>query len=115
LFFFFFFSQCDHEEGEYANLVTKAKEKFRLGELFEVVPGQVFSLKCHSAPSRLFALLKTRNPSPYGFLFNLGGGEWLVGASPEMYVRCERDGRVETCPIRYSDFNGHVVLLLLVF
>ena len=35
---------------------------------------------------------------PYEFFFNLGEGECLVGASPEMYVRVTGD-RVETCPI----------------
>ena len=38
------------------------------------------------------------NPAPYEFLFNLGEGEYLVGASPEMFVRVTGD-RVETCPI----------------
>ncbi len=38
------------------------------------------------------------NPSPYGFFVNLGDEEYLVGASPEMYVRVQGK-RVETCPI----------------
>merc|ERR1719414_764498 len=36
------------------------------------------------------------------FIINLGEDEWLVGASPEMFVRVERNQkgmRVETCPI----------------
>ena len=43
-----------------------------------------------------------RNPAPYGFFMNLGRDEYLVGASPEMFVRVEstRKGwRIETCPI----------------
>ena len=46
--------------------------------------------------------LRIRNPSPYMFVINLGLGEHLVGASPEMFVRCEDTAtgiRVETCPI----------------
>ena len=39
------------------------------------------------------------NPSPYSFFFNLGNAEYLVGASPEMYVRVTGGRRVETCPI----------------
>src|SRR5207302_11393177 len=35
---------------------------------------------------------------PYGALINLGEGEFLVSASPEMYVRVEGK-RIETCPI----------------
>lgn len=40
-----------------------------------------------------------RNPAPYGFLISLGGGEHLVGASPEIFVRVSTTGLVETCPI----------------
>ena len=42
---------------------------------------------------------------PYEFLFNLGEGEFLVGASPEMFVRVEGD-RVETCPIAGTIARG---------
>ena len=38
------------------------------------------------------------NPSPYGFFINLGEEEYLVGASPEMYVRVQGN-KIETCPI----------------
>jgi anthranilate synthase len=42
--------------------------------------------------------MRQLNPSPYGFFINLGEEEYLVGASPEMYVRVQGN-RVETCPI----------------
>jgi len=87
----------DHAPGQYAEHVRKAIDAFARGDLFEVVPGQTLTEPCTLAPSELFARLKKRNPSPYGFLIHLGG-EHLIGASPEMYVRVEGD-RVETCPI----------------
>ena len=49
-------------------------------------------------PAAIFRHLRAINPSPYGFLMNLGRGEYLVGASPEMFVRVT-GRRVETCPI----------------
>ncbi len=90
--------ECDHAPGEYADAVRTAREAFRRGDLFEVVLSQTFRRPCEDPPSRLFRRLRERNPSPYGFLMNLGEGEYLVGGSPEMYVRVEGD-RVETCPI----------------
>ena len=78
--------------------VRQAREAFKRGDLFEVVPGQTFFEPCVEAPSEIFRRLCERNPSPYGFFINLGKAEYLVGASPEMYVRVT-DGRVETCPI----------------
>jgi anthranilate synthase len=53
--------------------------------------------RCDSPPV-FFQRLRETNPAPYEFMFNLGDGEYLVGASPEMFVRVTGD-RVETCPI----------------
>ncbi|UVK40898.1 anthranilate synthase [Mesorhizobium sp. AR10] len=88
----------DHEPGEYASLVRKAMESFKRGDLFEVVPGQMFYERCETPPSDISRKLKTINPSPYSFFINLGEGEYLIGASPEMFVRVN-GRRVETCPI----------------
>ncbi|EAQ01207.1 anthranilate synthase [Pseudooceanicola batsensis HTCC2597] len=88
----------DHNPGEYAELVREAKKSFRRGDLFEVVPGQVFYEPCKDSPSAIFKRLKKINPAPFGFIMNLGEREYLVGASPEMFVRVT-GRRVETCPI----------------
>jgi anthranilate synthase len=95
--------------GRYAAVVEQAKERFKCGDLFEVVPGHVFHERCAS-PSRFYERLRERNPAPFEFLFNLGPaaggeGEYLVGASPEMYVRVNGD-RVETCPISGTIARG---------
>jgi anthranilate synthase len=88
----------DHAPGEYAKLVVEAKKSFVRGDLFEVVPGQVFYEPCKDSPSEIFKRLKKINPAPFGFIMNLGDREYLVGASPEMFVRVT-GRRVETCPI----------------
>ncbi|RVA08856.1 anthranilate synthase, partial [Mesorhizobium sp. M7A.F.Ca.US.002.01.1.1] len=88
----------DHEPGEYADLVRKAMDSFKRGDLFEVVPGQMFYERCETQPSEISRKLKAINPSPYSFFINLGEGEYLIGASPEMFVRVN-GRRVETCPI----------------
>ncbi|HAA65224.1 MAG TPA: anthranilate synthase component I [Acidimicrobiaceae bacterium] len=95
----------DHEKGAYAGVVELAREYFARGDLFEVVSSQTFVEPSPEPPSELFRRLKEQNPSPYGFLINLGESEWLVGASPEMYVRVEGD-RVETCPISGTIARG---------
>ncbi len=95
----------DHAPGEYAQMVRLARDAFKRGDLFEVVPGQMFFEPCPAPPSEVFRRLRERNPAPYGFLMNLGAGEYLVGASPEMYVRVDGD-RVETCPISGTIARG---------
>jgi anthranilate synthase len=96
------------EPGSYARVVTEARERFACGDLFEVVPSHVFHGRCAS-PAAFYELLRQRNPAPYEFLFNLGEGEYLVGASPEMYVRVTGD-RVETCPIAGTIARGEDTL-----
>ncbi|WP_235890797.1 anthranilate synthase [Pararhizobium mangrovi] len=98
--------RSDHRPGEYAGLVERAKERFRRGDLFEVVPGQMFMERCESAPSAIARRLKAINPSPYSFFINLGEQEYLIGASPEMFVRVN-GRRVETCPISGTIKRGH--------
>jgi anthranilate synthase len=98
-------SESDHGPGEYAALVERAKESFVRGDLFEVVPGQLFADRCADMPSIVFRRLRQANPAPYGALINLGEGEFLVSASPEMYVRVE-GRRIETCPISGTIARG---------
>jgi anthranilate synthase len=110
------FSPRDTPRGDFTKSVDSAKREFKVGNLFEVVLSQTFRRPLDVNPSRLFRRLRSNNPSPYGFFFNLGEDEYLVGASPEMFVRCEkvdnnehRPGsaiRVETCPISGTVARG---------
>ncbi len=90
--------ESDHMPGEYAAMVERARAAFARGDLFEVVLGQLLAAPCAEAPSKIFRRLRHTNPAPYGALMNLGEGEFLVAASPEMFVRVE-GRRIETCPI----------------
>ncbi len=95
----------DHAPGEYARLVATAKDRFLRGDLFEVVPGQMFHERVATTPSAIARRLKATNPAPYSFFFNLGGNEFLIGASPEMFVRVT-GRRIETCPISGTIARG---------
>jgi anthranilate synthase len=97
--------ESDHGPGEYAALVERAKAAFMRGDLFEVVCGQLLADRCTDEPSVVFNRLRQANPAPYGALINLGEGEFLVSASPEMYVRVEGK-RIETCPISGTIARG---------
>lgn len=95
----------DHEPGEYAELVRRAKPSFARGDLFEVVPGQAFRAPLAATPSVVFEHLTLHNPAPYAALMNLGLNEFVISASPEMFVRVQ--GRhVETVPISGTIARG---------
>ncbi len=82
---------------EFTNAVDKAKYYIRTGEIIQVVISQRLEAKIACSPIDLYRSLRTINPSPYMYFLKLGGMS-LVGASPELMVRCE-DGVVELRPI----------------
>src|SRR5947208_3696693 len=94
-----------HAPGENQATVEVARAAFARGDLFEAVPGQLFAEPCERSPAEVFQRLCRINPSPYGALMNLGDGEFLVSASPEMFVRSDGK-RVETCPISGTIARG---------
>jgi anthranilate synthase len=100
---------CDHQPGEYAATVERAKTHFSRGELFEAVPGQTFSMVCQQSPVAVFRQLQANNPAPYGALLNLGQQEYVISASPEMFVRVSGE-RVESCPISGTITRGRNAL-----
>ena len=94
----------DLADTEYAAMVDRARERIRVGDVFEVVLSRTFHAGCALPPSVLHARMTAINPSPYEFLIQLGD-EQLVGTSPEMFVRVEGD-RVESCPISGTARRG---------
>jgi anthranilate synthase component 1 len=84
--------------------VLKAKEYIRAGDIIQVVGSQRFSTPVMAAPIDISRAARTINPSPYMFLLELEGFS-LVGASPEIHVRCE-DRKVEIRPLAGTRARG---------
>lgn len=84
------------KEKFFAN-VLKAKEYIVGGDIIQVVGSQRFSTAVKAAPLDIYRAARSINPSPYMFLLELNGFS-LVGASPEIHVRCENSA-VEIRPI----------------
>jgi anthranilate synthase component 1 len=83
-------------------MVRTAKEHIVAGDIFQVVLSQRFSRETSVSPFDVYRAVRRLNPSPYMFFFDFGilDGEpfYLVGASPEMFVRLE-DGTASLRPI----------------
>ncbi|WP_025732621.1 anthranilate synthase component I [Carnimonas nigrificans] len=75
------------EEG-YKSAVETIKEYVKAGDLMQCVPSQRMSIAFDAAPLDLYRSLRTLNPSPYMFFFNLGD-HYVVGSSPEILARLE--------------------------
>jgi anthranilate synthase component 1 len=84
--------------------VRKSKEYITAGDIIQMVGSQRFSTPVKAAPIDVYRAARSINPSPYMFLLELEGFS-LVGASPEIHVRCE-DRRVEIRPIAGTRRRG---------
>ncbi len=91
------------KEKFFAN-VLKAKEYIIAGDIIQVVGSQRFSTPVKASPLDIYRAARSVNPSPYMFLLELNGFS-LVGASPEIHVRCE-DRQVEIRPIAGTRRRG---------
>ena len=81
----------------YREIVERAKEYIRAGDIFQVVPSHRFRAPFARDPFALYRSLRRMNPSP--FLFYLEFGDFqLVGSSPEILVRL-RDGKITMRPL----------------
>jgi anthranilate synthase component I len=77
----------------YEAIVCDAKEHIAAGDIFQVVLSQRFTRETNVEPFDVYRAVRRLNPSPYMFFFDFGlvDGEpfYLVGSSPEMFVRLE--------------------------
>ena len=83
---------------EFQGIVKKAKQYIRKGEFIQIVLSQRFKTRVSKiSPFDIYRNLRRVNPSPYMYFLDFKEVK-LIGASPEMLVRCE-DGLVVTRPI----------------
>ncbi len=92
------------KKPEFKRLVSRAKSYIKKGDAIQVVLSQRFQLKIKKHPLDIYRALRSLNPSPYMFFLKLKD-VYLVGASPEMLVRCE-NGVVQTRPIAGTRARG---------
>lgn len=77
------------EEG-FKAAVQRAKQYIFDGDIMQVVLAQRMSQPYNASPLALYRALRSLNPSPYMFYFDFGNFH-VVGASPEILVRRERE------------------------
>lgn len=68
--------------------VSQIKELINAGECYQAVLSQCFTRPTSANAVSIYRALRSLNPSPYMFLLNFGERQ-VIGASPEMLVRCE--------------------------
>ncbi|WP_134016122.1 anthranilate synthase component I [Modicisalibacter xianhensis] len=91
------------EEG-FKAAVEKIKEYVLAGDVMQCVPSQRMSIPFQAPPLDLYRALRSLNPSPYMFFFNLDDHH-VVGSSPEILTRLE-GGEVTVRPIAGTRKRG---------
>ncbi len=81
----------------YLSAVGRIKKYVIDGDVMQVVPSQRMSIPFAAPPLDLYRALRSLNPSPYMFFFNLDDFH-IVGSSPEILVRLE-EGMITVRPI----------------
>jgi anthranilate synthase component 1 len=92
-------TQASSEFGEdnFKAAVEKAQQYILDGDIMQVVLSQRMSQPFNASPLSLYRALRSLNPSPYMFYYDMGDHH-VVGASPEILVRLD-DGVVTSRPI----------------
>ncbi len=91
------FIKSNTTKKRFHQLVKKAKNYIKIGDIFQVVLSQRFERKIHKKPIEIYNHLRKSNPSPFMFYFNYGDFN-VLGSSPEILVRL-RKGEVTIRPI----------------
>lgn len=92
-------SGCEYyfPKQRYLDAVKKCKQYIYEGDAFQIVLSQRLALSYPGRAIDLYRALRTLNPSPYMYYFNLDGFH-IAGSSPEILVRLE-NGTINLRPI----------------
>jgi anthranilate synthase component 1 len=99
----------EFDQADFIRAVERAKAYIAAGDCMQVVLGQRLSKRYTASPLSLYRALRSLNPSPYMYYYDMGGFQ-IVGASPEILVRDEHDAdgghRVTVRPIAGTRARG---------
>lgn len=80
----------NHTDNSYMQLVEKAKEHCRIGDVFQLVLSRRFTQGFSGDEFNVYRALRSINPSPYLFYFDYGSYK-IFGSSPEAQLVIRND------------------------
>ncbi len=92
-------AQRSFAKDDYLAAVVRAKALIAAGDFMQVQVGQRIHKQFTASPLSLYRALRSLNPSPYMYYYNLGDA-YVVGASPEILVRQESTPEGQKITIR---------------
>lgn len=100
-----FVPDCNVTKEQFEDMVTKAKEYIRAGDIFQVNLSLRLGKETHVEPFFLYKVLREINPSPYMSFIDFGDMH-IVSSSPELLVRLT-DDLADTRPIAGTRRRGN--------
>jgi anthranilate synthase component 1 len=102
-------ASTDTVQSEYEEMVRRAKQHIRDGDIFQVVLSRTLTEPCSDEPLDVYKRLRELNPSPYMFYLNTPH-TILMGSSPELNLRVSGTGprHVEIRPIAGTKPRGRI-------
>ena len=88
-----------HSKESYLELIQKAKEHIKTGDVFQLCLTNQISIEHDADALKTFLSLRESNPAPYGGYLKLGGVE-IVSSSPEQFLKVSASGKVSSKPIK---------------
>ncbi len=101
----------DRSDEEYGEMVQRAKESLRAGDIYQIVLSRTFTAKLQASPFQFYRALRKTSPVPFLFFFDLEGMA-VAGASPEKIISVQ-DGLIESMPIAGTRPRGESIEELL--
>ncbi len=92
------------KRDDFENAVRRVQEYIAAGDCYQAVLSQRFTTRYEGDPIAIYRALRSINPSPYMFFLRCGN-ESIIGASPEMLVRCHGQ-RLDYRPIAGTRKRG---------
>lgn len=96
--------RCLFSKEEYCEMVNKAKNYIKEGDIFQVVLSNRIEADIEGSLFDVYRVLRTTNPSPYMFYFSSDDIE-IAGASPETLVKLVNND-VYTFPLAGTRLRG---------
>jgi anthranilate synthase component 1 len=96
--------QSNWPRADFEAAVNTVKEHIVAGDCYQAVIAQQFTRATTADPVSIYRALRATNPSPYMYFLRLNT-ETIIGASPEMLVRCH-DQKLEYRPIAGTRKRG---------
>ncbi|MDH6114863.1 para-aminobenzoate synthetase [Kitasatospora sp. MAP12-15] len=94
-----------HDREAYLKLIDVCQEEIRAGETYEVCLTNMVEIEADLDPWQAYRFLRRASPAPFAAFLDFGELS-VLSTSPERFLRIDRDGTMESKPIKGTRPRG---------